>query len=130
MDTDARRGVLLRIDGSLCFIPASIAVRVAPPPRLSPVPGAPPDLLGIALYDGMVIPVIAIGPGRSEMMICQHGGELLGLVGGEVVKTGSFGSAPDRPDLVEHEGHPAASLDLPAIYARIQSSARPGRWGG
>ncbi len=129
MDFARRGGVLLRVDGALQFVPASIAVRVAPPPRVSPVPGAPPDLLGIALYEGMVIPVIAIGSARAGMMICQHAGELLGLVGGEVVKSGSFDSAPDRPDFIEHEGQSAAPLDVTAIYARVQAAARPGRWG-
>jgi hypothetical protein len=123
-----RGGVLVRVDGVLCFVPASVALRVASLPRITPIPGGPPELLGIATYDGVIIPVIAIGAARREMLVCQHAGELVGLVGGEVVRTGSFDVIPGRLDAVEHEGERAQSVDLPAIYGRAQAGARPGRW--
>jgi hypothetical protein len=129
MDAGRRGGVALRIDGELRFVPAPLAVRVAPAPRVTAVPGAPAELLGIAVHEGAVIPVIAVGVARTEMVVCQHAGELLGLVGGEVVGTGSFGVVEDRPDLVVVGGARARPLDVAALYARVQSSARPGRWG-
>jgi chemotaxis signal transduction protein len=123
-----RGGVIVRIDGVLHFVPASVAVRIAPPPRVTSVPGAPPDLLGIAPYEGTTVPVIAIGSARREMVVCQHAGELVGLVGGEVLQTGSFDSLPGRPEAVDFEGERVQVVDLSAIYARVQASARPGRW--
>jgi hypothetical protein len=123
-----RGGILARVDGALCFVPASVALRIAPPPRVTPIPAAPPELLGIAPYEGSIVPVIAIGSARREMIVCQHAGELVGLVGGEVVRTGAFDAVPGRIDLVEHEGERAQVIDVPAIYARVQASARPARW--
>jgi len=123
-----RGGILVRIDGALCFVPASVALRIAPPPRVTPIPAAPPELLGIAPYEGTIVPVIAIGSARREMIVCQHAGELVGLVGGEVVRSGTFDTVPGRIDLIEHEGQRAQAIDLPAIYARVQASARPTRW--
>ncbi|HEX3770648.1 MAG TPA: chemotaxis protein CheW [Polyangiaceae bacterium] len=120
-----RGGVLVRVDGALSFVPASIALRIAPPPRVTPVPAAPPELLGIASYEGSIVPVIVIGPARREMILCQHAGEIVGLVGGEVVRTGTFDAVPGRVDLVEHEGERAHVIDLPGIYGRVQASARP-----
>lgn len=125
-----RGGILLRIEGALRFLPASAAVRVVSAPRPSPVPGAPPELLGIALYESVVLPVIAVGGARGDMAVCQHAGDLVGLVGGEVVKTGTFDVVADRPDLIEYEGERAAPLDVSAIYARVQTAARSARWGG
>jgi hypothetical protein len=122
-------GLLLRVDGALRFVPASVALRVAAPPRVTPVPGAPQELVGVALHEGAIVPVVAIGPMRSEMIVCQHGGELVGIVGGEVIRTGSFYAVPDRPERVVHQGESIEPLDVAAIYARLQSSARPGRWG-
>jgi hypothetical protein len=122
--TTKRAGLLVRVDGALFFVPASIALWVAPPPRVTAVPGAPPDLLGIAVSAGAVLPVIAIGGERAEMVVCQHAGELVGVVGGRVVHSGSFEVASDRPDVVEHEGEAAPLLDVPAIYARVQSRGR------
>jgi chemotaxis signal transduction protein len=122
--TKKRAGLLIRIDGALFFVPATIALRVAPPPRVTSVPGAPPDLLGIAVSAGAVVPVIAIGGERAEMVICQHAGELVGVVGGRVVQSGSFDVTSQRPDVVTHEGETAPTLDVPAIYARIQAGGR------
>jgi hypothetical protein len=129
MEAAGRRGgVVLRVDGELRFVAAPLAMRVTPPPRVTAIPGAPPELLGITLYEGAVIPVVAVGAARAEMIVCQHAGEVLGLVGGEVVATGSFGVVDGQPDLVQVDGARARPLDVAALYARVQSSTRPGRW--
>lgn len=123
-----RGGVVIRVDGVLRFVPAAVALRVVAPPRITPIRGAPPELLGVAPYEGMVVPVIAIGAARREMIVCQHAGELLGLVGGELVQTGIFDVLAGRMDVVEHRGDPAPTLDLAAIYGHVQAGAHPARW--
>jgi hypothetical protein len=122
-----RGGVLLRVDGALKFVPASVVLRVAPSPRVTAVPGSPPDLLGVAPFEGFVVPVIAIGPARREMVVCQHAGEIVGLLGGEVLRTGHFAMVSGEPDVVEHEGQHAQLVDVAAVYARVQAGARLGR---
>ncbi len=123
----ARGGVVVRIDGALRFLPASLATRIAPAPRITAVPGAPPDLLGIAMDEGTIVPVVSIGPLRGQMLVCQHAGESLGLVGGEIVQTGRFEPAPGRSDAVIFDGLVAPALDVSAIYARVQTGGRPTR---
>jgi hypothetical protein len=61
------------------------------------------------------------------MVVCQHAGELVGLVGGEVVRTGRFEAVADRADVVVVDGERVKLLDLPAVYARVQTGGRPGR---
>jgi hypothetical protein len=119
-----RAGILLRAGASLHFVPASVALRVAPPPRITAVPGAPSDLLGIALQGGVVLPVIAIGPDREEMLVCQQAGELVGLVGARVVRSGSFERAAEGSDAVVFEGERASVLDVAEIYTRVQTGGR------
>jgi hypothetical protein len=124
-----RGGVVLRVDGELCFVASPLAVRIAPAPRVTAVPGAPAELVGITLHEGGVIPVIAIGAARGEMVVCQHAGELVGLVGGDVVRTGTFTAAADHADAVHIDGARARALDVAGLYARVQSGSRLGRWG-
>ena len=123
-----RGGIVLRVDGELRFVPASVAVRVGPIPRITAVPGAPPELVGIAMHEGVVLPVVAVGAARKDLVVCQHAGELMGLVGGEVERTGSFDVVPDRPELVQVDGERVRPLDVAAAYARVQSSARRHVW--
>ncbi len=120
----ARAGIVLRAGTALHFVPASVALRVAPAPRVTAVPGAPSDLLGIALQGGVIVPVVAIGPDREEMLVCQHAGELVGLVGARVVRSGSFEIAPEGSDAVVFEGERALVLDVAAIYSRVQAGGR------
>ena len=122
-----RGGLLLRVDGELRFVPGTVAVSVAPAGRVTAVPGAPPDLLGIAMHEGAVVPVVAIGAARGDMVVCQHAGELVALVGGEVVRTGRFESVAERADMVLVDGERVKQLDLTAVYARVQTGGRPGR---
>lgn len=123
-----RGGIVLRVDGELRFLPASVALRVGPIPRITAVPGAPTELVGIAMHEGVVLPVVAVGSARKDLVVCQHAGELVGLVGGEVERTGSFDVVPDRPDLVQIDDEHVRPLDVAAAYARVQSSARRHVW--
>ena len=129
MEPHRRGGVVLRVEGTLYFVPTSIAVHIAPMPRVTAIPGGPSHLAGVAIHEGTIVPVVSIGSARAEMVVCQHAGELLGVIGARVERTGLFDAVPDRPELVRHEGQPVRPLDLATIYARIQAGARPGRWG-
>jgi chemotaxis signal transduction protein len=113
-----RGGIMLRVDGALAFVPAAIAVKVVPVPKVTRVVGAPAELLGIALHEGQTVPVVAIGSARHTMVVCTIGGESIGLVGGEVI---SAGMTPDES---------TRSIDLAAIYARIQAGGWATRWAG
>jgi hypothetical protein len=120
-----RGGIVLRVDGALRFVPAAVAVAVAPAPRVTAVPGAPPDLLGIAMHEGTIVPVLAIGAARSEMLVCRHAGELLGLVGGEALRSGRFTlEGGERGDALTLDGELAQPLDVGALYARAQTGGR------
>jgi hypothetical protein len=127
----ARRGaIVLRVDGALVYVPASVALRIAPAPRITPVPGGPADLAGIALHEGTIVPVVAVGAARAEMVVCQHAGELVGVVGGSVVHTGTFDLVADRPEMIAVDGEVVRPLDVATLYARVQSGARGARWLG
>jgi hypothetical protein len=118
-------GLVVRADGALCFVPAHVARAVAPPPVIAKVAGAPSSLLGIAAHEGEIIPVVAVGPSRSTLVVCQHMGELLGVVGIDVLDAGIFDGDGDG---VIWKGEKARPLDLGAVYARVQSAAWAGRW--
>jgi hypothetical protein len=118
-------GLILRARGELLFVPAHVATSVAPPPRIARVIGAPPELLGIAVHEGEIVPVVSVGEARTVMVVCAHLGELLGVVGGEVLDAGMFDEAPDG---VRYGNEAARLLELGALYARVQSSAWAGRW--
>ena len=55
-----RGGVVVRVDGELRFLPAAVALKVTPTPKVTTVPGAPAELVGIALHEGTVVPVVAV----------------------------------------------------------------------
>ena len=130
MERLRRGGLVLRVAGELRFLPASLAVRVVRAPRVTSVPGAPPELVGIAVHEGAGgARWSRSGEARGDMVVCQHAGELVGIIGGEVVRTGTFDVAPDRPDVVMLEGERAPPLDIATVYARVQAGVRPGRWG-
>ncbi len=127
MSITKRGGVLLRVGGELVFLSSDAAQRLTPVPPITKVPGAPDELLGVALEDDEILPVVSIGEARDCMIVCSHQGEKLGLVGGEVVTSGLF-EADDEAIL--HGTERARPLDLAAIYDRVHERAWGGRWGG
>jgi CheW-like domain len=123
-------GLMMRLDALPVFLPASIVVEVAPSPRVTRVPGAPPGLLGIALHEGRILPVFSVGGNAGPMVVCNYQGELVGLVGGEIVHAGLFDGADLGGEGVKHEGERAVVLDLAPIYAQIRGVSWAGRWVG
>jgi hypothetical protein len=121
-----KAGAVLLVGGEPCFLRAVSVLRVASTPPVTAVPGGPPELLGIALHEGAVLPVLAIGSARREMVVCQCAGELIGLVGGEVARTGLFDVSPGQPDAVDYEGRTARPLDLTALHDILQAARRAG----
>jgi chemotaxis signal transduction protein len=120
-------GIVVRVDGALRFLPAAVALRVAPPPRVTPVPGAPSELLGITLHEGVIVPVLAVGSERGEMIVCQQPAELIGVVGAEIVQAGLFVTAAEDGASVKLEGQDVEVLDVAAVYERVRS-ARTRSW--
>ena len=133
-------GVVFRVADAQYFLPATIAFKVLPMPELARVPGAPAELVGVALVEGEMVPVVAIGeldtrgsrrpPAVGEyrrvdnrpMLVCTYLGERVGLVGLEIVATGSF--AAEDPDHVIHGGLSVPLFDVSAVVGRL----REGRW--
>ena len=132
-------GVIFRIADARYFLPASVASKVLPMPRVARVPGAPADLVGVALVEGEMIPVVAIGeldargsrrpPSTNRpradnrpMLVCDVLGERVGLVGLEILATGFF--PPAEPEGVMHGDTAVPLFDVGAVVARL----RQGRW--
>jgi chemotaxis signal transduction protein len=128
---------MFRVGAELYFLPASIALKVMPTPSFACVPGGPPELCGVALVDGVMIPVVDVscagsagGKGRGRapargaepMLVCSVLGEGVGLVGVEVLATGFFDVAETGE--VQLAGEPARSFDVTGLIARV----REGRW--
>jgi chemotaxis signal transduction protein len=132
-------GVLFRVAEQLYFLPASIASKVLPMPGVARVPGAPVELVGVALVEGEMVPVVAIGDldargsrrpppadrpraDNRPMLVCTYLGERVGLVGLTIVATGRFESADGEK--VSHEGVEAVVFDVGEVFSRL----RQHRW--
>lgn len=105
-------GIVFRVHEALYHLPANVAMKVVAVPEVARLPGASPELLGVALVDGEMVPVIAIGDARSAMLVCSYLGERVGLVGMEVVSAGRV----DRGE--------AKEFDVAGAVAKV----REGRW--
>ena len=82
-----RAGVIVRLKGEPRFLSAHLVRRFVPPPTLSDVAGTG---LTMALVDGQVLAIIAVGPRGSALTVCDVGGELVGLLGADPEAVGFF----------------------------------------
>ncbi len=112
-------GVVFRVGAELFFLPATVAMRVVPMPPIGRVPGAPPELVGLALVDGEMVPVVGLGGSRSCMLVVSYLGERVGLVGIDVVATGRFEAMHDH---AVHAGEHARLFDVSAVIARVRET--------
>jgi hypothetical protein len=138
MTSRSQGGVVFEVEGELCFLPAAIARKLLPAPRVARMPGAPASLRGVALVDGEMIPVVDLrserprehfrepeGESDGAMLVCSLLGESVGLVGLDVIATGFFGVGESgQPYVTGRAGRSARLLDVAAVIARV----REGRW--
>jgi chemotaxis signal transduction protein len=133
-------GVVFRVADALFFLPATVANKVLPMPIVTRVPGAPHDLVGVALVEGETVPVVAVGllerrasrranndrprADNRPMLLCDYLGERVGLVGLEIIATGRFEAAGSPSDQVVHAGVRVSPFDVAAVVDRL----REGRW--
>jgi len=110
-----RAGVIVRLTGEPWFLSAHLVRRFVPPPTLSDVAGTG---LTMALVDGQVLAIIAVGPRGSALTVCEVGGELVGLLGADPEEVGFF--EPDGAG-VSFRGRVALDLDVAEL---VRASAR------
>jgi hypothetical protein len=122
-------GVVMRVANALVYVPATAAVKLAPMPQVTRVPGGPEGLLGVALHEGEILPIVSIGPGRDFVLVCRHAGALLGIVGGHVEGTGMFERAENGAS-VRWLGEIAFPLDLAGVCAKLVTPSWGGSWTG
>ncbi|MFO0759981.1 MAG: hypothetical protein U0359_26080 [Byssovorax sp.] len=131
----------------LGFVPAAVAIRFAALGAMIEVAGARPPARGIALADGEVVTVLALGdgsaappasrrdvhdawqvPGADRALVCAASGQKVALTGGRAVATGVF--ARDLlGDGVIHGGRSAPLLDVRALYAEAERAIWAARAG-
>lgn len=123
-------GIVFQIDREIFFLPSTVVLKVVSAPTLSRVPGAPPELAGLALVDGEVMLVIDARPvhariapampvrraSMSAMLVCNFFGERVGLLGIDVLATGSFERASYGVRFGERE---ASLFDASPIVAAL-----------
>jgi hypothetical protein len=84
-------GLVVKVSGTLWFLPAEVAERVVPCPVISAIPGTG---IGMALVGGRVVAVVGVDAAADHLVLCNVGGEEVAFAGMSVVATGSFPSAP------------------------------------
>jgi hypothetical protein len=114
-----RAGLLVRAGGEVGFVPATTARSVVPLPPLSPVANTP---LLMALVNGRVVPVVALGSPTGVLVLCELDDEPIGFSGLEVTRVGAF-EETERGVLVD--GRVVPELDLPGALRSLEPALEP-----
>jgi hypothetical protein len=114
-----RAGLLVRAGGELGFVPASTARSVVPLPPVSPVASTP---LSMALVNGRVVPVVALGSPTGVLVLCELDAEPIGISGLEVAAVGAF-EANERGVVVD--GRAVPELDLEGALRSMEPALEP-----
>jgi hypothetical protein len=88
---DETPGLVVKVGGTLWFLPADVAQRVVPSPVVSDIPGAG---IGMALIGGRVVAVVQVAPLADQLVLCSVGGEEVAFAGMTVVAAGTFAVSP------------------------------------
>jgi hypothetical protein len=124
-------GVVVRFDAvaadgvglaALAFLPAEVARRVALASGAIALGGAPPLALGLALVEGRLLTLVAVGAveARGPIVICERpegGAFALGVQG--IVGTGVFDGGDEG---VHVDGGFAPLLDVVELLQRIEAA--------
>jgi chemotaxis signal transduction protein len=113
--------VVFRIAGARFALPASAVTRIAPMPRLSPLPGTRSPFLGVTSLSDVIVPVLdlgeALGLGPSdrgstgEAVVVRHGKDAYALAVDQVLRVSTSRNGRD--------GAAERALDLGEVFARL-----------
>jgi hypothetical protein len=111
--------LLVRAGEELGFVPATTARSVVPEPLISPVASTP---LQMALVNGRVVPIVALGSSTGVLVLCEIDDEPVGFSGLEVSAVGAF-EAADRGVLID--GRLVPELDLSGALRSMEPALEP-----
>jgi hypothetical protein len=90
-----------------------------------------PPVLGVAVADGKVVTVLALGDatadrGRQEVLVCDLSGEAIAVAGARALASGVFedahGATPGVGAAVVWDAERVPVLDLRALYANAEAA--------
>jgi purine-binding chemotaxis protein CheW len=98
--------VRLRVGNEAYALPVEHVLEVAELGRLAPVPGSPPEILGVRNLRGQILPVIdlarVLGIERegtpARMLVAEQGGRRAGFAVDEVSDVGSLAEPAEETD--------------------------------
>jgi len=109
-----RAGLLVRRDGQLAFLPASVARWLLPIPRLTQLPW---DSAQMALVGGEVVAVLVLGEPSAELLLCEIEGQAVALSGLSADRVGFW---PASGSGVSVDGLLVPALDLSEALKRFR----------
>jgi purine-binding chemotaxis protein CheW len=133
------RALLLSLDDDLYAVDVALAREVAEAPDLTPVPTAPPEVLGVFNLRGEIVPVfdtaalLRVGgfvetPTSPSWVAILHTGEGVAALTttsmGETVELGELAAASDAPGTVgayDVGSRLAVLLDVDALLATVST---------
>jgi len=124
-----RGGVLFRAGTNDYFLPADVVLRVLSMPKVQPLPGAPPEVLGYALVEGEAALLLGVGQQTAHLVVCAYGTDRVGLVGAQVLRTGLFAADPHGPGVI-HNGRVVPTFDLAGLCAAAERGVPSARLSG
>jgi hypothetical protein len=114
-----RAGIVVRAGVEHGFVPAAVAKSLVRSPITSAVASTP---LQMALVEGQVVPVVAVGSPTGELVLCEIEGELIGFSGLEVERAGTFEAAEGG---VVSDGRVLHDLDLQSVLRSLDQALEP-----
>lgn len=131
--------VRVRVAAEHYALPVEQVLEVADLGEIAPVPGSPPEVLGIRNLRGQVIPVIGLatllglcGDQPSRVVVAESGELRAGLVVDEVVDVGELPPAAEQVEsayllgAILVDGELVGALDLDAVLAPVGPRGGPG----
>ena len=94
LGANAEERLCFAVGGTWACVPTHAVQSIAPLGTLTPIPGTPAELLGLARVRGVLTPIFDLGPiltggatergERSQVLILRGGGPDLAVIAGEV----------------------------------------------
>lgn len=122
--------LLVRLGGHRLALPCATVERIAPPPaRITPIPGAPTWLVGMATIGGVPLPIVdeglrltgqRAGGARRRLLVIRAGGERAGLLvdeAGALIPADRAALAPASPAEGQRAGLAAGLAEMLAAEA-------------